>query len=125
MLMQIFVGLWGHEYSQDPICDRSRTGFVVTFANYPLLWVSELQKEIALYTLHSEYVALSHYVIELLPLKSLTKEVIDNLGINIENMKFVSSSTIYEENNRAIYVATSPRMTTESKHIDVKYNWFR
>ena len=34
-----FAGLWGHEDPQDPICARSRTGFVVTFANCPLLWV--------------------------------------------------------------------------------------
>ena len=32
-----FAGLWGYEDPQDPICDRSRTGFVVTFANCPLL----------------------------------------------------------------------------------------
>ena len=32
-----FARLWGHEDPQDPICDRSRTGFVVTFANCPLL----------------------------------------------------------------------------------------
>ena len=37
-----FVGLWGHEYPQDPICDRSRTGSVVIFANCPLLWMSKL-----------------------------------------------------------------------------------
>ena len=29
-----FAGLWGHENPQDPICDRSRTGLVVTFANF-------------------------------------------------------------------------------------------
>ena len=34
-----FVGLWGHKNSQDPICARSRTGFVVTFSYYTLLWV--------------------------------------------------------------------------------------
>ena len=38
-----FAGLWGNEDPQDPIFDRSRTGFVVTFANCPLLWVSKLQ----------------------------------------------------------------------------------
>ena len=38
-----FVGLWGHEDPQDPIFARNRTGFVVTFANCPLLWVSKLQ----------------------------------------------------------------------------------
>ena len=37
-----FAGLWGHENPQDPIFDRSRTVFVVTFANCPLLWVSKL-----------------------------------------------------------------------------------
>ena len=31
-----FAGLWGHEDPQDPICDRSRTVFVVTFAKCPL-----------------------------------------------------------------------------------------
>ena len=38
-----FAGLWGHEDPQYPICAISRTGFVVTFANCPLLWVSKLQ----------------------------------------------------------------------------------
>ena len=57
-----FVGLWVHEDPQDPIFARSRTGFVLTCANCPLFWVSKLQTYISLSTLHSEYVALSHYV---------------------------------------------------------------
>ena len=40
-------------------------------------------------------------------------------------MRFVSSSTIYEDNNRVIVVATSPMMTPTSNHIAVKYHWFR
>ena len=52
-----------------------------------------------------------HSVRALLPPKSLIEEVIDNLGIDSENLKFVSSSTVYEDNNGAIVVATSPRMT--------------
>ena len=32
-----FVGLWGYGNPKDPIYARSRTGFVVTFANCPLL----------------------------------------------------------------------------------------
>ena len=120
-----FVGLWGHEVIQEPICDRSRTGFVVIFANCPLLWVSKLQTEIALYTLHSEYVVFSHSVRALLPLKSLIKEVIDNLGIYIDNVRFLSSSTLYEDNTGAIVVATSPGMTPTSDHISVKYHCFR
>ena len=37
-----FSGLWGHENPQDPICARSRTGFVVTFSNCTLFWVSKI-----------------------------------------------------------------------------------
>ena len=37
----------------------------------------------------------------------------------------MSSSNAYEDNNRAIVVATSPRMTPTSKHIAVNYHWFR
>ena len=87
--------------------------------------VSELQTEIDISTLHYEYVPLYNSVRALLPLKSLIKEVIDNLGIEIYKLKFVSSSTIFEYNNGAIVVATSPSMTPTSNHIDVKYHWFR
>ena len=52
-------------------------------------------------------------------------EVIENLGIYSENQKFVSSSTIYEDNNWAIAVEISTRMTPTSNHIAVKYHWFR
>ena len=48
-----FAGTWGHENPRDPICDRSRTEFLVTFYNCTLLCVSKLQKDIALSTLQS------------------------------------------------------------------------
>ena len=44
------------------------------------------------------------------------------MGIDIEKLKFVSSSTIYEDNNGAIVVTTSPIMTPSSRQIVAKYN---
>ena len=38
-----FAGLWQHENPRDPICASGRTGFVLIFSNFPLLWVSKLQ----------------------------------------------------------------------------------
>ena len=73
--------------------------------------MSKLQTEIYLSTLNSEYVELSHSVRALLPSKIIIKEVIDNLGIDSEKLKFVSSSTIYEDNNGAMVIIKSPRMT--------------
>ena len=69
---------------------------MATFANFSLLWVSKLRTEIALSTQHYEYVSLSHFNRELLPLKIIIKEVIVNLGIDSEKMIFVSRSTVYE-----------------------------
>ena len=68
-----FVGLWGYGKPQDPISDRIRTEFVVTFSNFPLLYVSKIQTHIYLSTLHYEYVALYNYVRSLLTLKIIIK----------------------------------------------------
>ena len=40
-------------------------------------------------------------------------------------MEFVSIYTIYEDNNGSIVVAKSTRTTPTSKHIAIKYQWFR
>ena len=122
---EYFAGLRGHENTQDPICARIVTVFVVNFSYCPLLWVSKIQTYIALYTLYNKYVALYSSVRYLLPLKILIKELIENLVIDSENTKFVSKSTVYEDNNGAIVVATIPSMTPTSKHISVNYHWFR
>ena len=54
-----------------------------------------------------------------------SRKSIDNFGIDSKKLKFVSISNIYEDNNGAIVVATSPRINLTSKHIDLKYHWFR
>ena len=39
----VFSGRYGHERSNDPTCVKSRSGYVIMFANCPLLWRSTLQ----------------------------------------------------------------------------------
>ena len=119
-----FSGLWGHKKPRDPICDRSRTGFVVTVSSFILFLVSKIQTKISLSTLQYEYVALSWSARQSIPLKSLITEVIDNLGIDSEKLKFVSISTVYKRNNGDMVVSTFPRMTPTSNHIDLKYQSF-
>ena len=87
--------------------------------------MSKLQANIALSTIHYDYVALSHSIRELLYLKIIIKEVIENLVIDSKKLKFVSISTVYEDNNGTIFVETSPIMTPISKKVYVKYNFFR
>ena len=45
-----FAGMWRHEDPQDPIYDRSRTGFVVTFNNFPVVGVKTTDKDFSFYT---------------------------------------------------------------------------
>eukprot|EP00804_Cyclotella_cryptica_P026596 CCRYP_014020-RA/>CCRYP_014020-RA protein AED:0.15 eAED:0.08 QI:0/0/0/0.75/0/0/4/0/791 len=66
-----FAGLYGHEDSQDPHCARSHTGYLITVFNYPVLWKSKLQTEIALSTMEAECVALSTSCKDLFPIVDL------------------------------------------------------
>ena len=99
-------------------------GYIIILNITYVLRVGLRQTYISLYSLYYEYAVLSHSVKDLLPLESIIKEVIDNLGIDSEKLKFVSSSTIYEDNNGAIVVAKIPRMVLTSNCIDSKYHCF-
>ena len=57
--------------------------------------MSKVHTDIDLFILYFEYVEFYHSNRELLPFKIIIKEVIDNLGIYCEKLKFVSISTVY------------------------------
>ena len=54
-----FAGLWNYEDQQDSSSEKSRTGFIITLGGTPVLWISQLQSEIALSTMEADYIALS------------------------------------------------------------------
>jgi len=37
-----FTGLWSREDSQDSICVKFRSGYLIMFMNFPILWSSKL-----------------------------------------------------------------------------------
>ncbi len=55
-----FAGMYGHEAMDDPVCVKSRTGYVIMVTNCPIMWQSKLQSETALSTMEAEIVALAH-----------------------------------------------------------------
>ena len=119
-----YAGMWGYESDQDPVCVKSRTGYIMTLGDCPLVWASKLQNEISLSTLESEYIALSMSMCELVPLRRLMKEIAAKVDASF-NMPTLLHSTVFEDNNGAIGLATSPKLTPRTKHIAVKYHWFR
>ncbi len=118
-----FSGLYGIEDSQDPVSSRSRTGFVFLLGNCPVLWKSSLQSETALSTVEAEYIALSTAMRELIPLRRLVKEIAGVLGVEFPNT--IVKSTVFEDNMGCIQVVNVPKMTARTKHINLKYHFFR
>ena len=119
-----FAGLWRHEDEQDPVCVRSRTGYVITLGNCPLLWASKLQKEVALSTAEAEYIALSQSMRDLLPMRRQFKELVSTLELGTAH-KSTFKSTVFEDNNACISMASTPKMSPRTKHIGIKYHFFK
>jgi histone deacetylase 1/2 len=119
-----FAGLWKHESDQDPVCVKSRTGYVITLGGCPVIWVSKLQTEIALSTLEAEYIALSSSMRDLVPMRRLLFEIGEKLKLDFVKPAMIHS-TIFEDNNGALGLAKAPKLTPRTKHIAVKYHWFK
>jgi hypothetical protein len=76
--------------------------------------------------MESEYIALSTACKELLPLQRIVAEVAETLEIEKGKVTEIRS-TIWEDNEACLKLANLelPYMTNRSKHIALKYHWFR
>ncbi len=66
-----FAGGWSAADLENADNVLSRTGFVICYANCPIIWCSKLQTEIALSTAEAEYIAMSHALCETIPIQNL------------------------------------------------------
>ena len=82
-MVHILKNLYGYEDPEYPICVNIMTGSVITSDDCPILWVSNLQIEVFLLTLHYDYVVLSKSLRGVLPLNSIIKEVIVSLNLDV------------------------------------------
>ena len=121
-----FAGNWDKSDPEDPHSVKSRTGFLVTFADVPLVWKSKVQDHIALSTMESEYIALSTAMRTLLFIRALFSELCEHHNLVYKN-KVSTISTVFEDNRAAKILATTdpPRLTPRSKSLAVRYHWFR
>jgi hypothetical protein len=109
---------------KDPNTAKSRTGFMITFANCPLLWGSKMQSEIALSSTEAEYVALSMATREMLPILALAKEAVKNNIVAKASIP-TFTCTFFEDNKGAVDMANVPKMRPRTKHMNIKYHFFR
>jgi hypothetical protein len=120
-----FAGMYGYEDHTDPACAKSRTGFIITFAECHVFWQSKLQTETALSTMEAEIIALSACCRELFPIIdmgcSLAKATNFPIGSTTMNV------SIHEDNSGALVLAKTlpPQFTPRSKYYAIKKIWFR
>jgi hypothetical protein len=120
------AGDWKQEAAmEDPSTARSRTGYVIRYANCPLQWASRLQTEIALSSTEAEYIALSTAVRDVLPIQALIEETVRRKVITTATQKPTIKCTIFEDNKGTVEMANVPKMRPRTKHLNVKYHFFR
>ncbi|MGZ8880111.1 MAG: reverse transcriptase domain-containing protein, partial [Halobacteriota archaeon] len=130
-----FAGSWNKEDSADVASVYSRTGYVIMFANCPIMWVSKLQTEVALSTTEAEYIALSQAMRDVIPFMNLIQEISGSIyfdsmkpEIQVRRMKPEPNDLVcevYEDNRGALELAKVPKMRPRTKHIALKYHHFR
>ena len=116
--------MYGHEDSSDPFCVKSRTGFVMTVANCPVLWQSKLQTETALSTMEAKVIALAHCCQELVPIMDMVSLLGTKVGLPVS--RTTMNVSIHEDNAGALVLAETlpPWFTPRSKHYAIKTIWF-
>jgi Reverse transcriptase (RNA-dependent DNA polymerase) len=120
-----FGGLWDKETAEDsPVTAKSRTGYVITYADCPIVWALQLQTEYALSTTEAKYIALSMALRQTIPLIRLIKEIRTMTSIPMHDTPTVYC-TAFEDKSGAIELAKVPKMRPRTKHINPKYHHFR
>jgi hypothetical protein len=117
-----FAGGWSCADADNADNVLSRTGFVICYANCPLVWCSKLQTEIALSTAEAEYIAMSHALRETITVQNLAKEI--NCNFDMPNPITDFCITCHEDNLLAIAMAECLKFTPWTKHIAIKYHHF-
>ena len=74
-----FAGSWNKDNGEDASSVYSHTGFVIMFANCPILWISKLQTKVALSTTEAKYIALSQAMCDVILLITLIQEISGSL----------------------------------------------
>ena len=121
-----FAGRYGRDPDDDPTSVKSRTGYIIKLGGCPVFWKSQLQSCIALSTAEAEYVALSQSLRVVLPMKEMLLEIMEHVDVpsDLKGMKSTIRATVFEDNNSALALATTHRVTNRTRYYAVKWHWF-
>ena len=119
-----FAGNWKKADKDSPENCLSRTGYIFKYNNCPIIWKSQLQTEICLSSAEAEYVAMSQALRQALPLIHILKEF-NCVFPEVAYTTPTFNCKVFEDNTACISIADSDKFTPRTKHIALKYHWFK
>ena len=120
-----FAGNWNRGTApEDASTAKSRTGYLINFADCPITWSSKLQTQIALSSTEAEYIALSQSLRDTIPIMQFLDELKEK-GFSVYSTEPKVYCKAFEDNSGALELARLPKMRPRTKHINLKYHHFR
>ena len=122
-----FAGLFNRDPHHESSSAKSRTGYLINLGGCPLIWKSQLQSSVALSTGEAEYSALSQSMRSLLPIREQLIEfngIVDVPSSLLQSSDIIVHTTVHEDNNNALMLATSQRITSRTKYYATKWHFF-
>ena len=118
-----FAGLYRCEPHENPTSVKSCTGYIILLGGFLLVWKSQMQTEISLSTLESEYSALSQSMRTLLPLCQTLLETAQRIALPLALLE-TFACRVFEDNNGALLLAAGQQITSCTKYFLVKWHFF-
>jgi hypothetical protein len=98
-----FAGMYGHKKPTDLSCVKSHTGFLITFADVPILWQLKLQTETALFIMEANIIALAACCRELFPIIDMVTLLTSSANLPIRETTM--NLSVHEDNLGALVLA--------------------
>jgi hypothetical protein len=95
---------------------RSISGGIVIMAGGPINWLSKLQPIVAVSSMEAEYIACFFAIQDIVWIRQLLKDL---------GLERTLPTSVHIDNKSARQLAENPVHHQRSKHIDIKYHWFR
>lgn len=120
-----YCGNWSPEFASiDPATAKSRSGWLITYADCPVWWASKMQTHVATSTTMAEYIALSSALRDVIPVMELLEEFMSR-GYKLLSSEPRVYCKAFEDNSGALEIARMPKMRPRTKAINVVYHHFR
>ena len=116
--------MYGHRKPNDPECVKIRTGFIITFDDCPVLWISKLQTETALYTMEADAIDIDNCCLELFHIINITQSLVKVVGLPVGVPSMKVSAHEYNAGALILTMTLPPKFTPHNKYYATKTIWF-